>query len=212
MPLVTYTDLQREVRLLAADSSANDFDEVVRVAIDSCENEINGGFVVEQLGVAHAGLRVPEMVVRDVLTFNKTFETLPADFLEMISAAWVDGDRERPMEQVPNDGIGDVAHYARRNGFTPYRRYFAIQGGQMRLAPPPGDGDELSVRIVFYGRVPPVSDPSPCYDVLLRYPNVYRYGSLRHVAMWQGDDANLAKWTLAFQSAIRGANKASLNR
>lgn len=153
-------------------------------------------------------LRVPEMVKRSLFTAKSEYEALPLDVAKLISIhRIVDSGRELPMRQI---GEEEAAYYSRdyRQGSI----VFALTGVQARFLPAPSPSSPMPSRILYYGMVPPISSAMPCTSILLRYPNVYLYGSLKHLAHYTEDDQKQQKWATLQIQEIQKANRAAMLR
>jgi hypothetical protein len=207
--LTTYAGLRDAVGVLVGGSSDTRFADAVEIAVAACEQELDHGLVDPATDAVIPGLRVPEMVSRALLDVDKPFEVLPASCLAVLACAEVVGDREVPMGHVPMDGIGDFDSAYRRRGGRP-GSYYSLQGRQIRFGP--AGAPPAVVRLTYYAKVPPLASATPCYDVLAAYPNLYLYGTARHVSGYNVDDEALSKWTGFFVGAMRAANRSARNR
>lgn len=206
MNIASYSDLQSRIRSWLGNNSSEGYATAIVTAIGLAENDMNYGFLEMDGRSSCRGLRVPEMVKRISFAFDEKYETLPADFLEARAVYAVNTSTgvEQPLSAVQEDRIA----LAERCRGLP--RHYCLTGGQIRLAPRPSGSTML--RMVYYGKVPPLSDAESCTAVLLGYPGIYLYGSLAHMEGWLEDDPRMPTWKTLFHSQLKAANAASAFR
>lgn len=186
-----YTTLQATVSRWAGGSSDSAFADAVRDAIALAENEMS------------RGLRVPEMIKRASVVANNKYENLPPDFLEMLGVWLIDEDEEEetPLARAP---MNNIAACSRLSG-TP--KYYGLSGLQIRIAP--RTDDDANIRISYYASLPSLAAGGDlCLAVLLRYPELYLYGSLANLEGYLVDDARIATWRSQFGNHMAAANRA----
>lgn len=206
MAIATYAQLRATALRWAGLSGDPDIEDALADSVALAQAEMNHGFVDPSTGLSCAGLRVPEMVVRSLLTADREFERLPPGFLALQSCSAIAGEREVPMAPVAGGAAGLY-----RGGVSSVPSRYEVQGVQLRILPAPGAGGAV-LRLVYYAEVPALSGDNPSFALLRTYPNVHLYGTLRHLAAYQVDDAAAVRWTALFAGAIRAANKASRDR
>lgn len=191
MALDSYAALQVQVSRWIGGSGDEAFAEAVRDSVTLLEAELD------------RVLRVPEMIQRLLASIDKPIESLPADVVKPLVVSLVDGGRETALRPVSQDALPD---WARRGGRP---CVYALQGGQIRVAPSPTEGHAL--RLVYYGRVPRLSVPTSCTATLAAYPDLYLWGTLKNLAAYTGDE-RLPAWTELFVAAVAQANRSSVTR
>lgn len=196
MPLTTYAELLDAVIRWSGYGNGQPVPDHVRnAAIDAvamAETDVNDL------------LRVPEMVTRSTFTTRTEFASAPANLAKIIGVSRLVDGKEYPLRQVAEDVIGS---YSR--AYAGDQAWFAVVGMEFRFAPAPTEAAPLSGRVVYYATVDPLSSVSPCTATFQRYPNVYLYGALKHIANYLEDEAGQTKWERRQGQEITKANRAA---
>ena len=190
-----YASLQSAVARWAGQSSDPAFPDAVTDAISLCEARIN------------REVRAPEMLVRATATISSEFEALPADTLGVWAATLIDGDAEYPLRQVAPDRHAALSSQA-RNYSRP--NWYSAQGLQMRFQPAPGS--VLAMRLLYLGKVQPLTSTVSCTAMLQAYPDLYLFGSLNFLGEYVEDSDRLSRFEARYQSAVEGANTLMVTR
>lgn len=191
-------DLVTRVSRRAGGSSDSEFTDAIKEAIGVTEAELN------------INLRVPEMMVRSREEVDERWESLPTTFLKMRQVWWVDGDDpetgiDTPLKWASPERIG---HYSRFRG-NPIS--YTVLGGQYRIEPR-SDQETYTVRLLYYAKVPDLSEDDPNTIILNRYPHLYFYGTLSNLEGWLVGDPRIASWRTMFERGILLANRAAGTR
>jgi hypothetical protein len=196
MPISDYASLQETAARWAGGSSSTEFAEAIRDAISMTEAELD------------RSLRVPEMIARTRTTFNEPWEALPSDLVKLISVAVIDNDIERSIGQVGEDVAPALANLYRSG--RPQK--FALNATQIRLFPAATAAAPITVRMLYYARVPRLSATIPCYATLTAYPDLYLFGTLSYLSEFIEDGERLGRFDTRFRAAIVAANRAAVTR
>jgi hypothetical protein len=196
MPAIDYLSLQAQIARWSGGSSSTDFAEAIRDAIALVEAEFD------------LALRVPEMTARTRSTFNEAWEALPSDYLKMISVALIDGTNEHPMGQIGEDTAPAIANLYRGGR----AQKFALNATQIRTFPAATAEAPITVRMVYYARVPRLSADIPCYATLTAYPQLYLFGALSYLGEFIEDGERLGRFDARFRAGITAANRAAVTR
>ena len=140
-------------------------------------------------------LRVRQMVKRAVSETDSgaNHVTLPGDWLEArLIRADLNG-RLAVLEYLTLEG-GDNYHHPGP------ARYFNITGNRLELIPAPPDGTE--VEMIYYGKIPALSDEEPTNWLLDTWPDQYLYGTLAHTAPYLKDDERVATWAALYDRGL----------
>ena len=73
----------------------------------------------------------------------------------------------------------------------------------------PSPDGSYGVELLYYQRVPALSDSNTTNWLLTEAPDVYLYGSLVHSAPYLADDARTAVWAQIFGAAMQRLNQSS---
>lgn len=200
MPAITsYSTLQTAVSNYAGGSADTNFADAIQTCIALCEADLS------------RLLRIPEMVVRTLAEVDAAFETLPTDLIKLVSAAVIDeDDTEHPLLQV---GVDAAPILARRLLYETGRPlYFVLHGAQLRLLPAASEDSAVLLRLVYFAKVPALSNAAPTNAVLSAVPDAYLYGTLAHLAEYLEDPSRLPRFNERFQAAVLAANRAAVLR
>ena len=129
-------------------------------------------------------LRDRSMIVRAEATSNQEYVQLPADWLEAINLQIVDG--QSPLRYITLDE-SDIVNASK--AFT-QPRFFSLMNGAIELVPPPAVN--IDIEMIYYGKIPALSDAVATNWLLNKAPDVYLYGALTHAAPFLMDDQRMA--------------------
>ena len=197
MTLATdYASLQAAAARWAGGSSDTLFEEMVRDAIGLAEMDLD-----QQLWV-------PERIVRMVAeNCTGEYEAVPPDFFKMITLRRVAGGQEQTLQQQPEDLIP-----ALQQAYVGLPAFYSLEGLQIHFAPKPTVASPVTVRFVYYAKIPRMVDPSACTAILKHYGDIYLYTTLKHLAPYADDGAGVAKWADLSSKAIQAANRSAVIR
>ena len=193
MPLTTYDGL---LASLAGWLMRDDLTAVLPDFVALAEDDMN------------RRLRLRSMMKRATTTIDADleangYETLPADFLQMWRLS-LDGE---PLEFAAASRMAEYALQFR--GGRP--AYFSIVGEQLHFAPQ-GPAPGGVVEMVYYAKVPALSEENQSNALLRASTAVYLYGSLKQSAPYLGDDARTGTWAQLYDEAaglLQGADDAA---
>lgn len=128
-------------------------------------------------------LRVREQVVRAEATSSAEFVQLPSDWLEAISLKMVSG--VSPLRYVTLD----QANLIKKEQLYTQVTYYSIMDDAIELVPAPGD--DVEIEMVYYKKIPALSDSVTTNWLLQKAPDAYLYGALTHAAPFLMDDQRI---------------------
>ena len=128
-------------------------------------------------------LRCREMVVRATTTSNQEFVTLPSDFLQALNLQITDG--KTPLRYVTLDEADQIKNARIYNSVMAY----SIVDNAIELVPAPAVNVEIDM--VYYQKIPALSDAATTNWLLLKSPDIYLYGALVHAAPFLLDDQRI---------------------
>lgn len=140
-------------------------------------------------------LRVPQMMVRAEATSDAEYIPVPSDFLQ---------DYSLKLESaVPHADLTYIAQtdakLYKAQGLT-QTLYYTIVGNSFELiADPP---ENVDVELIYYARIPALSDSNTTNWLLTAHPDLYLYGALLESVPYLKDDERLQTWFGARQQAI----------
>lgn len=178
----SYSELVTEIRDMMDDADYSQ--EAIDRALRKAEAEFN------------RTLRTPDMETRAVFTIVGELTTLPDDFLEM-RFIFVEGMPDQPLASMSPAGM--LSTYYGRSG-CPVA--YTIEGGSLRVGPV----GNAAVEMVYYQRIPALSDAQVSNWLLRKHPDLYVAGVMYHLARRERDaegQAQAAQEVAALTDAIR---------
>jgi hypothetical protein len=148
-------------------------------------------------------LRTREMIIRATTTNDDEFVRLPLDFLESINLQLTDG--QSPLRFVTLDEA-DIIN--KRQGYNA-PTFYSLMNGAIELVPPPATGADVEIDMVYYGKIPALSDSNTSNWLLLKAPDVYLYGALVHAAPFLMDDQRISVFGSFYSQRIEALNDES---
>jgi hypothetical protein len=129
---------------------------------------------------------------------DERYENLPNDFIEIRQIQHTAGGAISSISSVEMEklrGVSDVA------GKPKYTR---LTADQIEFYPTPDTSYNISM--LYYGRIPALSDAEPDNWLLRDAPDVFLYGALLQSAPYLVDDARVQVWAGLYQSGIEALN------
>lgn len=185
MAISNYTELKQA---LADWLNRADLDEKIPDFITLAESTLN------------SVLRSSHMVgASTVSTVGATRNSaVPSDFLEAI---YLQSSDTNPLEQVSPTQLIMLRRSRLRTAGTP--RFFAVLGRNIEFVPTPSGAASLS--LVYYQKIPALSNASPTNWLLTQFPDVYLYTSLLHATPYLYDDARVAVFNNLIAQSVSAA-------
>lgn len=140
-------------------------------------------------------LRCREMIVNATASGDGSFVALPPDWLEAINMMIVGG--QSPLRYITPDEA-DIVNKAQVYTST---RFYSMTTGIIELVPP--SADELTIDMVYYGKIPALSDTNTTNWLLTKAPDVYLYGALSHAAPFLMDDARMGTFGQIYLARVQ---------
>jgi hypothetical protein len=128
-------------------------------------------------------LRDRQMIVRAEATSDQEYVQLPSDWLEAINLQIVGGTS--PLRYITLDE-SDIVNSTRA---LTSPSFYSLMNGAIELVPPPAVS--IDIEMVYYGKIPSLSDAAPSNWLLVKAPDIYLYGALTHAAPFLMDDARM---------------------
>lgn len=128
-------------------------------------------------------LRSREMIVEDTITSVLGDVQLPADWLEAINLK-IDGGKT-PVRYITLDEADQITSEKLYTKPT----FYTIVDDVIRLVPAPSQNEDIDV--IYYSKIPALSDVATTNWLLLKAPDVYLYGALVHAAPFLLDDQRI---------------------
>lgn len=143
-------------------------------------------------------LRCREMVVRATTTNDEEFVQLPTDFLQALNLQIVDG--KTPLRFVTLDEADQIKA---SQIYTQVIAYTLVDGA-IELVPAPADN--VQIEMVYYQKIPALSDANTSNWLLSKAPDVYLYGALVHAAPFLMDDQRVNTFGSFYSQRVEALN------
>jgi hypothetical protein len=146
-------------------------------------------------------LRCREMVVRATTTSDEEFVTLPSDFIEALNLQITDG--KTPLRYVTLDEADQIKNAQIYHKVMAY----SIVDSAIELVPAPTDNVEIDM--VYYQKVPSLTDVATTNWLLAKAPDIYLYGALVHAAPFLVDDQRIGVFSQFYSQRVEALNSES---
>ena len=140
-------------------------------------------------------LRSREMIVNATATSDGQFVALPSDWLEAINMMIVGG--QSPLRYITPDEADTII---KAQTFTS-TRFYSMTTGIIELVPPAVD--DITIDMVYYGKIPALSTANTTNWLLTKAPDVYLYGALTHAAPFLMDDQRMAVFSQIYLARVQ---------
>ena len=198
MAITDLNTLRQTAERWSAGSSDPNFSDAVVDAIGICESTLN------------RRLMTAEQIKRVVFSVTGTDWTdLPADLRAVAAVHYVTEAGQGKDVLLAPATQGNIAALRDRCGSGP--GWYALSGLQIAIAPAAAD-ETYALRLIYYAAVPALSATSPCTAVLLRYPDLYLYGTLASLEGYLVNDPRIETWKGQFEAELLMANRAAARR
>jgi len=194
MPLTNLSELRSAIADFGTgrtDLTSQTIDNFITLA----EHDIEHGTYTEGGATLCPALRVRQMEQSTNLTLSGEFTNLPADYLQMREVAWVSITNKPPLKFATPEAFDSTF----RSTSSGPPKLWTVVGSQLRVGPAASASDVL--RITYYTSLPSLVDNGTNW-LMTNFPNVYLYGSLRHLAPYIGAMDFLPVWQSAYMSAV----------
>jgi hypothetical protein len=155
----------------------------IQTFIQFCEADLN------------TRLRSREMIVNATATSDGQFVALPPDWLEAINMMIVGG--QSPLRYITPDEADTII---KAQTYTS-TRFYSMTTGIIELVPPAVD--DITIDMVYYGKIPALSDANTTNWLLTKAPDVYLYGALTHAAPFLMDDQRMAVFSQIYLARVQ---------
>lgn len=143
-------------------------------------------------------LRTRDSVVRATATLDEQYEALPADYIEMVNFQ-VNG--QEPFQRLQFLTLNQMDEYKRSFTSPGVPKYYTIVGNQIEMLPIPASPGYQG-EMVYYAKIPPLSDTNTTNWLLTKHPDVYLYGTLVQTAPYLKDDERVGTWANLYERAL----------
>jgi len=179
MTITSYATLQSEI---ASWLNRDDLSSIIPTFIQFVEADVN------------SRLRHQKMVIRAQATSNQEYVQLPSDWLEAINIHIIDG--AQPLSYVTLDQADRV----NKQQIITKPSFFSIMDNALEIVPAPGS--DIDIEMIYYGKIPALSNTNTSNWLLVKAPDLYLYGSLVHAAPYLLDDQRVGMFANMYNSRL----------
>jgi len=129
---------------------------------------------------------------------DERYENLPNDWLGLKLATLTSG------AMLQTISASDMSDRRARSDLVAEPRFIRSTADQIEFYPTPSAPTDIN--LLYYARVPTLSDAAPTNWLLSDAPDVLLYGSLVHSAPYLSDDARAQVWASLYQSGMDKLN------
>ena len=131
------------------------------------------------------------------VTITAGVGTLPTDFVGMRSIYWNDS-LSQPLQYITPEQFDAMRSWGDGDTY-----FYTISGTTIRTS----NTETGSAIMTYNARFVPLSGSNASNAILASYPDAYLYGSLAQGFIYTQDDANAAKYSALFSSAMDRINE-----
>lgn len=182
MPITTYSELQTSV---ADYLDRSDMTLVIPTWIDLAEAQFQ------------RVIRDRRMLQRSTADVDSQFTQLPSDFLEMLNIQ-LNGSTIQGLEYRTPSALDAERPFLNQYG-KPI--FFSIVGETLEVLPNP-NGTAYTTELLYYQKIPALSDSNTTNWLLTNHPDVYLFGTLKQSAPYLKNDERLTVWSALYQQAV----------
>jgi hypothetical protein len=189
MAITTYTELQASIASwLNRDDLAANVPDFIALAESSINTEV----------------RHWRMETRAETTIDGQFTGIPSDWLSTIRFH-LESNGTTDLRYLSRAAMQSQRSETQDSTGTP--KYYGNNSGQFEMLPAP-DGSYNAI-LLYYAKVPALSDTNETNWLLTHHPDIYLYGALLHSAPFLQEDARAQTWAALYTSAVKRVNDSS---
>lgn len=142
-------------------------------------------------------LRVNAMLQRDFTVATNEYVQLPTDWLQHVSIVITSpNDVHHALNYISAEEYYDL----RNTGLTGTPRFYTIIDNNILLLPVPSAN--VTLEIVYYGKIMPLSDVNPTNWLLTRSPDLYLHAALIQAEAYLQNDERVPLWVASVNKTI----------
>lgn len=142
-------------------------------------------------------IRHRDMIERAQATIDSEYSATPADWIQSASLI-LETTPVTQLDYVTNEEMNRKKSASVATGKP---QCYTHIGDEIQVYPAP-DSTSYTAELVYYAKIPALSDSNTSNWLLLSHPDIYLYGSLMQSAPYLVDDQRLAVWASLYQKAI----------
>lgn len=129
---------------------------------------------------------------------------IPADWVETIRFHITDGGT-KPLDLISRKALEDKRAGNENMSGTP--RYYTHADSQFELYPTPNE--DTNTELLYFAKIPSLSDGNTSNWLLEDAPDVYLYGALIHSSPYLAEDERVGVWAQMYSAAVSQLNDKS---
>ena len=191
MAITNYTNLKTTISDFL---NRDDLDSVIPTFIQLAEAQMNRDVRHWQMEARSSGQQDQ----------GDQYMQVPADWVETIRLI-LTAEGTSVLELLSLSGMADRRAKAEDAADTP--RFYSHVRGEFELYPTPSADTDFE--LLYYAKIPALSDSNTTNWLLEYAPDVYLYGALTHSAPFLQEDARLAVWAQMYAASVQNLNNQS---
>lgn len=140
-------------------------------------------------------LRCREQIVRARTTSDAEFVDVPSNWLEAINLHIVGG--QQPLRYITLD----EADIVNKQQLYTSPHYYSLMNGAIEIIPAPAEN--IEIEMIYYSKIPALSDAATTNWLLTKSPDVYLYGALTHAAPFLMDDQRMPVFMQVYAARLQ---------
>ena len=129
---------------------------------------------------------------------DERYENLPSDWLEIKLVALTTG------KMLQTVSMSEMAELRASSNTAAEPRYVMLTADQIEFYPTPSAATDISM--LYYARIPALSDTDTTNWLLTDAPDILLYGALLHSAPYLTDDQRVTVWGSLYQAGVEKLN------
>lgn len=149
-------------------------------------------------------IRHYEMEKRATAPITTKYSEAPENYLESVRLQIIDGGTF-PVELASNAQLMEMRRNVSDTAGRP--AYYSFIDGNFEMFPTPDQ--TYQTEMIFYEKIPALSDAATSNWILASHPDLYLYSALTHSAPYLGDDARIQVWSALAERALNEITNSS---
>jgi hypothetical protein len=146
-------------------------------------------------------IRHRSMITRSQATIDAEYSATPPNWIQTVSFI-LETNPVTQLDYVTNEELNRKKTAGNTTGKP---QCYSHVGTEIQVYPPP-DSNGYTGELVFYSKIPALSDSNTTNWLLTASPDIYLYGSLMQSAPYLRDDDRIQIWASLYQKAIDDLN------
>ena len=188
MAITNYANLQTTI---ADFLNRDDLTSVIPTFIQLAEAQMNRDLRHWKMEVRASGQQ----------SSGDAYMQIPADWMETIRFHITDGGT-KPLDLISRKALEDKRAGNENMSGTP--RYYTHADSQFELYPTPNE--DTNTELLYFAKIPSLSDGNTTNWLLEDAPDVYLYGALLHSAPYLSEDERVGVWAQLYGASVQRLN------